>query len=277
MAHPAKTANCSGATAAKPLKPLILAVETSGRIGSVALATGSQILAETAFSAPMRHSTELFGAVRGLLERFGKRAGEIEQVYVSVGPGSFTGLRIAVTMAKTMHLGNSAVKIVAVATLDVIAANAICQIENGSVAAIAAVDRIAAILDAKRGQFFVAVYEKTRPGPACEKPGPDSAAWLGWAGGRWRKVLADSLLSASQFVEAFANPSVPVRLLGEGLVYYRDKFEGPGVDFFDEGLWTPRAEKVHFLGRQMAVEKRFRDPVGLTPRYLREADARVKS
>jgi len=272
-----RVANRANVSREETAKPLILAVETSGRRGSVALAAGAQILAETAFSAPMRHSAELFGVVSGLLERFGKRPGEIEQVYVSVGPGSFTGLRIAVTMAKTMHLANEAVKIVAVDTLDVIAANAICHIENGSVAATAAVDRVAAILDAKRGQFFVAVYAKTGPGPACEKPGPDSAGWLGLGAGRWRKVLPDSLLSASQFVEALANPAAPVWLLGEGLVYYRENFEAPGVDFFDEGLWRPRAEKVHFFGWQMAVEKRFSDAVGLTPRYLREVDARVKS
>jgi len=261
----------------KKAGPLILAVETSGRTGSVALATGPQILAETAFSAPMRHSSELFPAVGGLLERFGRKPVEIEQVYVSAGPGSFTGLRIAVTMAKTMHLANNTVRIVAVDTLDVIAANAICHIENKPGAPGVSGERIAAIIDAKRGQFFVAVYEKARAKPVSGKTKPALSAGLGWAGGGWRKIFADSLLSASQFLESFANPAKAVRLLGEGLVYYRENFEAMGVEFFDESLWAPKAEKVHFLGWQMAVEKRFSDPLGLTPSYLREADARAKS
>ena len=81
---------------------------------------------------------------------------EIEQIYISVGPGSFTGLRIAVTLAKTMHLA-SAAKIVAVDTLDVIAANIndyIKEQTNGFP------EKIATIIDAKRGQFFIAVYQR---------------------------------------------------------------------------------------------------------------------
>ena len=102
--------------------PLILAVETSGRLGSVALAQGDKLLSETSFSGPMRHSAEIFPAITDLLSKFDKKPDQIEQVYISAGPGSFTGLRIAVTFAKTLALANGA-KIVAVDTLDVIAAN----------------------------------------------------------------------------------------------------------------------------------------------------------
>ena len=102
--------------------PLILAVETSGRLGSVALAQGDKLLSESRFSGPMRHSAEIFPAITGLLSRFNKKPEQIEQVYISAGPGSFTGLRIAVTFAKTLGLANNS-KIVAVDTLDCIAAN----------------------------------------------------------------------------------------------------------------------------------------------------------
>ena len=103
-------------------KPLILAVETSGRAGSAAIAIGEQILAEAAFSGPMRHSAEIFPTVSALLKDLGRKPKEIEHIYISIGPGSFTGLRIAVTIAKTFNLANNA-KIVPVDTLDVIAAN----------------------------------------------------------------------------------------------------------------------------------------------------------
>ncbi len=105
-------------------KTLILAVETSSRIGSVAIAVGQRILDEITFSGPMKHSSELFPAICNLLSRFEKKPQDIEQLHISVGPGSFTGLRIAVTLAKAMYLANSA-KIIAVNTLDVIAANVI--------------------------------------------------------------------------------------------------------------------------------------------------------
>ena len=99
-----------------------LSVETSSRIGSVAIAIGAKILDETSLSAPLRHSAEIFPAISELLYRFDLAPAQIEHIYISSGPGSFTGLRIAVTFAKTMHLANSA-KVVAVNTLDVVAAN----------------------------------------------------------------------------------------------------------------------------------------------------------
>ena len=83
-----------------PQHPLILALETSSRIGSVALAAGPRLLAQQRFSAPMTHSAEILPAVAQLTARFNNRPDEIEHIYLSIGPGSFTGLRIAVTVVK---------------------------------------------------------------------------------------------------------------------------------------------------------------------------------
>ena len=103
---------------------LILALETSGRTGSVAIGTISQMLNEIEFSGQMRHSAELFPAIDTLLKGADKNPQDITEIYISAGPGSFTGLRIAVSFAKTMNLATGA-KIVALDTLDVIAANVI--------------------------------------------------------------------------------------------------------------------------------------------------------
>ena len=234
-------------------KPLILAVETSGRLGSAAIARGGQLLAENAFTGPMRHSAEVFPAIVELLEQFGSRPREIKQVYISIGPGSFTGLRIAVTLAKTLHLANAA-KIVAVDTLDTIAANANDYIEEKAIS----LDKVATILDAKRGQFFVAAYERNM---SCKV---------------WEKIFSDSLMTAEQFLDRFAGSDEPIWLLGEGLVYYRDKFKAGGIKFLDEKYWTPQAAKVHLLGWEMAQQGRFAEPIGLQPNYLRGPDVKGK-
>ncbi len=232
-------------------KPLILAVETSGRTGSVAIANGRQLLAEAAFSTPVRHSAEIFPAVHGLLSRFNRSPDQIQHIYISVGPGSFTGLRIAVTMAKTMHLANAA-KIVAVDTLDVIAANAgDCTETEGK-----ELKKIATILDAKRGQFFVAVYQNSD--------------------GRWIKTLPDCLMTPMEFVQKFADTEEPIWLLGEGLTYYTHLFKAPGIEFLDSWYWCPRAAKVHLLGYEMACEGQFADPQTLRPTYLRRPEAEEK-
>jgi len=233
-------------------KPLILAIETSGRTGSVGIALGEQMLSEARFSGPMRHSAEIFPAVQKLLVRFSRKPKEIEHIYISVGPGSFTGLRIAVALAKTMHLANAA-KIIAVDTLDVIAANATDYIKEEKVKD---VTKIATILDAKRGQFFIAAYKNEQ--------------------GQWKKTMPDCLMTAGQFIENCGCKSQPMWLLGEGLVFYKDKFKADGIRFLNERYWTPRAEKVHSLGWQKALAGQFADPLTLQPSYLRKPDIREK-
>jgi len=221
---------------------LILALETSGRTGSIAIGSASQMLVEIPFSGQMRHSAELFPAIDTLLKGADKNPRDIAEIYISVGPGSFTGLRIAVAFAKTMNLATGA-KIVALDTLDVIAAN-VC---NSPHIANSCISRVAVILDAKRSQFFTAVYENA---------------------GRWQKKLPDCLMAAEEFVQKFGNQT-PIWLLGEGLVYYKDKFKADGIFFFDEHLWTPKAAQVYKLGLAKSLANQFADPLQLQPIYLR--------
>jgi tRNA threonylcarbamoyl adenosine modification protein YeaZ len=270
-------------------KPLVLAVETSSRIGSVAIAVGEKILAETAFSAPIRHSVEIFPAIRSLLDRYNRKPDRIEQCHISIGPGSFTGLRIAVTLAKTMHLAN-AVKIVAVDTLDVIAANATEYIKektainshlepSGSSELSPQSDssryrskqsdelpeRIATILDAKRGRFFIAVYERntTKERHAA-------------GDGMWKKTSPDTLMTASQFLDQFAHHEKRIWLLGDGLLYHKDKFKTDAARLFDEKYWSPQASKVHLLGWKKALANQFAEPLTLTPNYLLRPELKIK-
>ena len=270
-------------------KPLILAVETSGRAGSAAIAIGEQILAEAAFSGPMRHSAEIFPTVSALLKDLGRKPKEIEHIYIAIGPGSFTGLRIAVTIAKTLNLANNA-KIVPVDTLDVIAANVTTEnilptssheppassIEHRVSPQDAyrrSIEHIAVILDAKRSQFFIALYQHRVSGNEHQTTSHESRVTSHRI---WKKILPDSLITAPQFLEQFACKEKPIWLLGEGLVYYRDKFKAEGIHFFDERYWTPRAEKVHLLGWKLAVQEKFATPLTLQPTYLRKPDVKAK-
>jgi tRNA threonylcarbamoyladenosine biosynthesis protein TsaB len=253
-------------------KPLILAVETSGRTGSVAIALGEQMLAEAVFSQPMKHSAEVFPAIQSLLERFDRQPKEIEHVYVSIGPGSFTGLRIAVTLAKMMHLTNAA-KLVAVDTLDVIAANATDYVKEKNTQ----LDQIATILDAKRGQFFITLYRRLSKSTDARNRQQPMKIGQGDTNHRtWEKICADSLLTASQFLKTCADTKRSTWLLGEGLLYYEDKFKADGIRFLDKQYWNPQASKVHLLGWEKASAKHFADPLKLQPTYLRAPDVTIK-
>ena len=248
-------------------KPLILAIETSSRIGSIALGRGPDLLDQCTFSAPLRHSAEIFPAILRLLGPQACGPDAIDQVYISVGPGSFTGLRIAVTIAKIMHLAHS-VQIVAVNSLDTIAAN----LAGGRDQRTAVPERIATILDAKRGQFYVAVYERREAGPEpLSDSGRDDSSYRIPAQGRafWRKTVPDCLLSIPKFVDEFASQGAPIGVMGDGLLYHQDRFAAEGVHILDPAGWSPRADNVRALGYQKALAGRFADPLSLAPRYLR--------
>lgn len=262
--------------------PLILAAETSSRVGSVALALGDTLIEESVFSSPMQHSAEIFPAIAGLLARHGRSPRQIDQVHIAIGPGSFTGLRIAVTLAKTTHLAHH-VQIVTVDSLDVVVANLSDRLrgtkECADAQGIAVPNRVAALFDAKRGQFYVGIYERVASGatsrqgigeetPGYRIPAPADAVW--------RKVQPDSLMTVEEIIGG-SSADDPLGVLGDGLLYHREEFARENVVILPEAYGSPRAAGVHLLGCQKARAGRFADPLTLTPFYLRGPQVTLKA
>lgn len=236
---------------------LALALETSGRCGSVGVGFDNKLSDEKFFLSHLRHSTELFETIKVILDKHGKKANQISHIYISIGPGSFTGIRISVTVAKMLALAAQS-KIVAVQTTDAMALNVDpaplsikkmnkerCRVEDNDI------KKIATVIDAKREQFFIAAFERKN--------------------NKWEKVLHDCMMTAGQFREKF--DCEPVWLLGEGLLYYSKKFQTENIKILDKNLWSPRAGNVFKIGSQMAAEGKFSDPVNLVPFYLRRPEA----
>src|SRR5689334_12051893 len=105
-----------------PGMPRALALETSGRTGSVALVEVGNVVAEDQFPHGLRHAAGLVPMIDRLCRERGWAPGDVDEVYVSAGPGSFTGLRVGITVAKTLALATGA-RVVAVPTADVLARN----------------------------------------------------------------------------------------------------------------------------------------------------------
>src|SRR3954467_10825613 len=134
--------------------PRALAIETSGRTGSVAVARDGTVLAEETFPHGLKHAAGLVPMIDRLCKGAGWGPRDVEEVYVSAGPGSFTGLRVGVTVAKTLAFATGA-KVVAVPTVEVLARNAPADATN-----------VVIVLDAKREQIFTA--RLTRSGGSWE-------------------------------------------------------------------------------------------------------------
>ena len=124
------------------------------------------------------------------------------------------------------------------------------------------INQLAVILDAKRGQFFIAVYEKTQDQRHKTK---DPI---------WKKTVSDCLMTAEEFMTRFSDK--PIALVGEGLVYYKDLFKGPNIQILDEKFWNPSAANIHKLGWQKALKGEFADALALVPNYIRGPDVKVK-
>ena len=229
-------------------QPVALAVETSGRAGSVAAGIGAKMLAEITFSGALKHSAELFTSTEKLLNQINAKIQDVEHIYIAAGPGSFTGVRIAVTMAKMLAFTTKA-SIVAVNTTEAIINNASVAIAEEKIP----IERAAVIIDAKRGQFFTAVFTRQND--------------------KWTPEGDVALLTADEFLARHAGGTEPIWLLGEGLVYYRDKFEAESVRFLDEKYWSGRASGVFAVGAEKAAAGDFADPESLVPLYFRQADA----
>jgi len=143
---------------------MLVAMDTATNYASLALHDGFRVRVEHTWESPRRHTVELLPRLVAALEQVGLTAGHLSGVAVTRGPGSFTGLRVGMAVAKGLALARG-LPLVGVPTLDVVAA------AQGQ-------DRrpLYAVLQAGRGRICVATY-RWRDGEwrACE--GPRLTTW----------------------------------------------------------------------------------------------------
>jgi tRNA threonylcarbamoyladenosine biosynthesis protein TsaB len=145
---------------------LVLGIENSGSTCSCALADGGTILGEVSGGLP-EHSPVLPGLVDSLLNVAGKSLEEIDLWAISIGPGSFTSLRVGLATVKGLAMA-SRKPVVSIPTLEAVAREVIYT--SGP---------ICALLDARRGEVYYAIYRATGDGlRLLEGPGASSLSVL---------------------------------------------------------------------------------------------------
>lgn len=126
---------------------MLIAIDTSTRLIGVALYDGVQILSEIVWYSQQYHTVELAPTISFLMDRADIPLGELKVVAVAIGPGSFTGLRIGISLAKGMALAGR-LAIVGIPTLDILASAQ----PNDKLP-------MAAVLQAGRGRLAVGWYK----------------------------------------------------------------------------------------------------------------------
>lgn len=221
-----------------------LAIETSARTGSIAAVEDADVVAEEQFEHGLQHAAQIIPIIDNLCRGRGWSPADLDELYVSAGPGSFTGLRIGVTLAKTLALATG-VNLVAVPTVRVLAENAPADAQH-----------VVLVLDAKRDQIFTARFERGGDGNWIER----------------EPARLDSLTAM------LARAPRPVYLLGEGIPYH-EKFvprDDAEVIVAPRELWRPRARVVAEIGGAIARAGEFSDPDRFAPIYLRKPEAEEK-
>jgi tRNA threonylcarbamoyladenosine biosynthesis protein TsaB len=190
----------------------VLGIETSTMRGDVALAEEDRVLASIPLPHGSRPTASLLPAIAGLCRQLGWQPRTIGRICVDIGPGSYTGLRVGLTCAKTLAFAGGA-SVSAVRSLDVTAAAVPPDAANLEIA-----------FDAARGQVFAARYA--------------------WRGDRWQTVAEIEIANAQAWA-ARLDPGVLVA--GPALERYRSLVPAGCRIAADELCW-PRAAQVIQLG-----------------------------
>jgi tRNA threonylcarbamoyladenosine biosynthesis protein TsaB len=224
----------------------ILAVDTSGRTGSVAILEDRTLLAEVSTTAEQTHAKRLMSAIVATLEMAGLTVEEFDGFAVTTGPGSFTGLRIGISTVKGLAAATDK-PVAGVSTLDALAYQFCSQAYP-----------VCPIIDARKGQVYTALYKcDTRMHP--------------------KKLVEDCAVKPEQWMKRIEPPCL---FVGDGAVVYGElirKTFGQRVQFAAPYLNAVRASVVATMGMKQILEGAALDAAGLAPYYIRKPDARVKT
>ncbi len=248
-----ETGNASGNVPAKSESPppinltVQLAIETTGQSGSIALLEGSKILRSTTLPEGQRTASTLAPAISSAMDWCANHKKTLHFVSVAAGPGSFTGLRIGITTAKTFCYATG-LPLVAVDSLAAIAANILHDCET--------IDAITIGLNAFRGQTFAARFNR-------------NDLFVPWSNQEaWTAPKTDQVLDASQWQDfiaastsAFAGDAKVFAKVDPNRIIQRQ---------------SPDATGVGLLAIGMAARSQYSDPMQLKPSYLKVSSAEEK-
>ena len=225
----------------------ILSIDTSSQVSSVAVLSAERVAAELSMQGALTHSETLMPHIGTALEMARVKKNELEGIAVSIGPGSFTGLRIGLAAAKMMAYALH-IPLIAVPTLEALAHHTFCE---GV--------RLVPMMDAQKGNVYAQEF-----------------AWEAGAEGlTLREAHPLVILPRTEVLAGLAHSTQPVLLLG-------DAMQKKGVDELPTGVRLapiharmPRAACVGLASLTRLARGAVDDPVTIAPLYLRRSEAEV--
>lgn len=218
----------------------ILAIESSNQTMSVATVENGVVVSEYTRNGNLQHSTQLMPAVETIISGSNWEPSGIDQIVVSKGPGSYTGVRIGATIAKTLAWTLKK-PLVPVSSLRLLAANGL-----------AFKGLIIPVIDARRKNIYAGVYR-------VEK-------------GTVVALREDVHTESERFFESLANDFEPLLFIGQDIPLYQERITeifGKRAYFAPKQDWLPRAGNLASLAATEAAV----DAHVFTPDYLKKPEA----
>ncbi len=220
---------------------IILAFESSAVAASVALLRDGHLLAETSSNYGNTHSETLLPMAEALLTQGKMRVSDIDLFAVSVGPGSFTGVRIGVSTVKGLAFG-SGKPCVGVSTLEALAEN-LSLVPNALVCP---------VMNARRNQVYTSLFRNTVKGP--------------------ERIWQDSAISVEDLETKLNDYREPVFFVGDGYTLVTGQIQH-SFSPVPERLQIQSACSVATVALRMYRSGKFTNDRELSPVYLRPSQA----
>ncbi len=226
---------------------LILSIDTATPCSSVALTRGTRkngtVLASLGLSSRITHSRRLLSIIDYLMSETAVDWASIEAIAVSLGPGSFTGLRIGMATAKGLAFGADK-QMIGVSTLDGLASKC------------APSPWICAVLDARKNEVYAAFYRTDGDGMTVLSGVP-------------------MVISPEKLAEYITDPIV---MVGDGVNVYGDVWNAlleTKVLFAPAYLHQPSAASLGFIGKEKLLAGDILTAAEAVPFYIRSSDAEL--
>ena len=243
----------------------IILIETSTALCSTALAEDGAITAYRESSAPKAHASLTAVFIQEMLQERGLTLADCDAICVSMGPGSYTGLRVGVSTAKGLCFG-SGKPLLAVGTLNTLVAQALaCQNESNTVI-LNEVDGspyrfIIPMIDARRMEVYAAVFETATVIPSEVEESPSYTQIT---------ETSPAIIDENSFAEYLEQG--PCLFIGDGAGKCADVIKHPNAHFCQ---CNPKASAMLAPAIAAYKEKRFEDVAYFEPFYLKEFVATV--
>ena len=225
----------------------ILSLDTTSMTLSCAITNGYESIAEFSLFTDKTHSERMMPLIDSILTSAGINITDIDYYACTVGPGSFTGLRIGISTIKGLAYANGK-KVVAVSSLDALCENVPHSKYD-----------ICPLIDARKSEVFAAFYKR--------------AAGEGEYAGEVASKSDECNVTPAELVKRIKKKTI---FLGNGARLYKDTLKN---ELKDKAIFVPdelnyiKALNVAKIATRLINEKRAVAPEMLLPVYIRESDA----